>query len=96
MAWKSQTRSSSGGQWHEDGCGAGSSEPCTCEKPFPMDAIPVGERRITKAKKRVIVAVEQVDVGRRGGKVEFYFEDEGPREFHQRMSYRKWLGYELV
>jgi hypothetical protein len=54
-------------------------------------SIPNGERRVTKAKQRVIVKC-----GVDGGKVRFYFEDEGPQEFHQQMNVSRWVRYPLA
>jgi hypothetical protein len=58
---------------------------------FIVAGIPRGERRVTRAKQRVIVFVGPDDTG---GKVRFYFEDEGPQPFHQQMSGKKWLSYD--
>lgn len=59
-----------------------------------LPAVPSGERRVTLARRRVVVAVEHIaHDGPRGGKVEFYFENEGPQPYHQRMSSKRWRGY---
>src|ERR1044072_374737 len=53
-------------------------------------SFPIGERRLTKAH-RVIVKC-----GEDGGKVRFFFEDEGEQKFHQQMSARSWQQYSLA
>lgn len=52
-----------------------------------------GERRVTIMRKRVVVAIGPDDTG---GKLRFYFEDEGPQNFHQQIHPRRWLKYKAA